>query len=263
MIRETAALPLNIFVLVILLLAGSSSNAQRKSDLINQIDSLQSQVRGLQKSLSETQAREKASLARAASYETQVTELKEANATLLQNLGNFADVSNKNSASLNQALASLNSRELQLKGIVETMSRNDSIIINLLSDAKGTLGADARLKVAAGSLVISAGLTELFGSDTGTGLTEEGKAWLGRVANLLKTHPDFGIGLDGLSMTGDIDLATAQATSVMNSLRNDYDISEIRMQARGRDGNFSEGVDILLHPDYRKFYQYVKDELKN
>jgi hypothetical protein len=240
-----------------------SASAQRKSDLIIQIDSLQSQVRSLQTSLSESQAREKASSTKAASYEKQVTELKEANNTLLQNLGNFADVSNKNSAALNQALASLNAREQQLKGIVEIMSGNDSTIIALLSDAKGTLGENTRLKVAAGSLVISGGLTELFGSDTGTELTEEGKAWLGRVANLLKAYPDFGVGVDGLSMTGDLNIAALQATSVMNVLRTDFAIPETRMYSRGRDGNFSEGVDILLHPDYPGFYQYVKNELKN
>ncbi len=183
----------------LMLFVGISATAQRKSELIEQIDALQAEVRSLQTSLSEVQAKEKASQAKAASYEQQVTELKEANNTLLQNLGNFADVSNKNSAALNQALASLNSREQQLKGIVEIMSGNDSTIISLLSDAKGTLGENTRLKVAAGSLVISGGLTELFGSDTGTELTEEGKAWLERVANLLKAYPDFGIGVDGLS----------------------------------------------------------------
>lgn len=262
MIKPTRPIA-RFWLAVLVLFACASTNAQRKSDLLIQIDSLQAQVRSLQTSLSESQAREKASLTKADSYEKQVTELKEANNTLLQNLGNFADVSNKNSAALNQALASLNAREQQLKGIVEVMSGNDSTIIALLSDAKGTLGENTRLKVAAGSLVISGGLTELFGSDTGTELTEEGKAWLGRVANLLNAYPDFGIGVDGLSMTGDLNTAALQATSVMNALRTDFAISETRMHARGRDGNFSEGVDILLHPDYPGFYQYVKNELKN
>lgn len=239
------------------------ASGQRKSDLIVQIDSLQSQVRALQTSLSESQAREKASAAKASSYEVQVNELKEANATLLQNLGNFADVSNKNSEALNQALASLNAREQELKGIVEIMSSNDSTIIALLSNAKGTLGESTGLKVAAGSLVISGGLTELFGSDTGTTLTEGGKAWLERVSALIKAYPNFGITVEGLSMTGDINLAATQATTVMNALQADYGIEDTRMRATGRDGNFSEGVDILLHPEYRKFYAHVKNQLKN
>lgn len=236
---------------------------QRKSELLAQIDSLQSEIRALKTDVSEAQAREKASLAKAESYESQVTELKEANATLLKNLGSFADVSNKKSDALNQALVSLNSREEQVKGIVETLGSNDSTIIALLNDAKRTLGENARLKVAAGSLVISEGLTELFGSDTGTEITEEGKTSLGRIAALIGEHQGLAVTVDGLSMTGDMTLAARQATEVMNVLQSEFSVPESRMSVRARDGNFSEGVDILLHPDYRKFYMMVKEDLKN
>ncbi|MEJ2584484.1 MAG: hypothetical protein P8Z38_05390 [Robiginitalea sp.] len=236
---------------------------QRKSELLDRIDSLQTVIRQLQTDVSEAQAREKASLAKAESYEVQVTELKNANATLLKNLGSFADVSNKKSDALTNALASLNAKEQQLKAIVETLGSNDSTIIVLLNDAKRTLGENARLKVAAGSLVISGGLTELFGSDTGQEVTEEGKTKLERIAALIAAHPDLSVTVDGLSMTGDMTLAARQAVAVMNVLQSDFSVPESRMRARARDGNFSEGVDILLHPDYRKFYSLVKEELKN
>jgi len=236
---------------------------QRKSELLAQIDSLQREVRQLKTDVSEAQAKEKASLAKAESYEVQVTELKDANATLLKNLGSFADVSNKKSDALTQALSSLNAKEQQLKGMVETLASNDSTIIVLLNDAKRTLGENARLKVAAGSLVISEGLTGLFGSDTGTELTAEGKASLERIAALIAAHPGLAVTVDGLSMTGDMTLAARQATEVMNVLQSDFSVPESRMQARARDGNFSEGGDILLHPDYRKFYSLVKEDLKN
>ena len=250
-------------VLFLLLVLPQGIYGQRKSDLLDRIDSLQTEIRQLQTSLSETQAREKASLAKAESYELQVTELKDANATLLKNLGSFADVSNKKSDALTQALASLNAKEQQLSGIVASLGSNDSTIIALLSDAKRTLGESARMKVAAGSLVISGGLTELMGSDTGMEVTEEGKAMLGRVAALINAYPDLAVTVDGLTMTGDMVLAARQATEVMNVLHSEFSVSESRMKARARDGNFSEGVDILLHPDYRKFYSFVKEEVKN
>ena len=250
-------------VLFLLLVLPQGIYGQRKSDLLDRIDSLQTEIRQLQTSLSEAQAREKASLAKAESYELQVTELKDANATLLKNLGSFADVSNKKSDALTQALASLNAKEQQLSGIVASLGSNDSTIIALLSDAKRTLGESARMKVAAGSLVISGGLTELMGSDTGMEVTEEGKAMLGRVAALINAYPDLAVTVDGLTMTGDMVLAARQATEVMNVLHSEFSVPESRMKARARDGNFSEGVDILLHPDYRKFYSFVKEEVKN
>lgn len=250
-------------MLLLMLVLPQGLFGQRKSELLDRIDSLQAEIRQLQTTVSEAQAREKASLAKAESYEVQVVELKDANATLLKNLGSFADVSNKKSDALNQALASLNAKEQQLKEIVETIGSNDSTIIALLSDAKRTLGENARLKVAAGSLIISGGLTELMGSDTGTEVTEEGKKMLERVAALINAYPDLAVTLDGLSMTGDMVLAARQATGVMNVLQSEFSVPESRMQARARDGNFSEGVDIMLHPNYRKFYSMVKEEVKN
>ncbi len=252
------------FVLLCGLQLGSTEAfGQRKSELFARIDSLEAQIRSLRKEVAEAQARDKASQAEAASYQAQVVELKEANATLLKNLGSFADVSNKKSDALTKALASLTAREQQLKGIVEQIGSNDSTLIALLSDAKSTLGAEARLKAAAGSLVISNGLTELFGSDTGTEITEGGKAMLERVAELIKAYPDLAVSVDGLTMTVDFGLAARQATSVMQVLQSEFSVPESRMHARSRDGNFSEGVDILLSPDYRGFYRYVKEELKN
>lgn len=245
------------------LLVAGSVMGQRRSELQAQIDTLQSEMMQVRRELAESQAREKASLARADSYEKQVGELKEANATLLENLGSFAEVSNKNTSALNQALGSLQNKEQELRAMTETISRNDSSIIALLSDAKATLGPDAKLKVSGGGLVISGTLEQVFGSDTGTEITEEAGPWLQGISELLKTHPNLDITVEGLSMIGDLALAARQGVSVMNALRDDYGIRPGRLSARGRDGNFSEGVDILIHPGYRDFYMQVKSQTKN
>lgn len=252
-----------LLLLVTLLLVAGSALGQRRSELQAQIDTLQSELMQTRRELAESQASEKASLARADSYEKQVGELKEANATLLKNLGNFAEVSNKNTSALNQALGSLQNKEQELRAMTETISRNDSSIIALLSDAKATLGPDAKLKVSGGGLVISGSLEQVFGSDTGTDITEEAGPWLQGISELLKAHPHLAVTAEGLSMVGDLALAARQGVAVMNALRDTYGIPAGRLSARGRDGNFSEGVDILIHPDYRNFYQQVKSQTKN
>ena len=239
-----------------------SAMAQRKSDLLMTIDSLEARILQAESDLSEARGREKASLAKAESYEAQVLELKDANATLLENLSNFAEVSNTNNASLTKALAALEAREAELKGIVERYSRNDSVIIALLSDAKRTLGPDAKLSVAGGSLVISGSLTDLFGSDTEVEVQEGVQTWLSGIAGLAQAYPELSLTVEGLSMTGELSTASRQATSVMNILRESHGIDPARMSARGKDGNFSEGVNILLHPNYRSFYASIKSEMK-
>ncbi|WP_143542355.1 hypothetical protein [Robiginitalea sediminis] len=244
------------------LLFSTGLHGQRRSDLLAEIDTLNARIRDLEEAVNQAQRRESASKAEAASYEVQVRELKDANNTLLKNLNSFAQVSNKNNESLNQALASLEAREAELRGIMETLGRNDSTIIALLTDAKKTLGPDAQLKAAGGSLVISGTLDQLFGGDTNTELTEGAAGWLAGIATLVKAHPQLGVTVEGLSMTGDIALAARQGTAVMNALRDNHGIAASRMSARGRDGNFSEGVDVMLHPDYRAFYRDVKAEIK-
>ncbi len=252
----------NVLALVLTLGLTSVMVGQRRSELQTQIDTLKARLSKTESQLAQAQKQEKASKAMAESYEVQVNELKDANATLLQNLGNFAEVSNKNTSALNQALASLSAREGELKSIVETLSRNDSLIIALLTDAKQTLGPEARLKVSGGSLVISGSLDDLFGSDTGTSLAPGAATWVEGVGNLMRAHPSMGVSVEGLSMVGNLSLAAQQATAVMNALRGQPGLENAAMSALGRDGNFSEGVDVVLHPDYKAFYQAVKGQMK-
>ncbi len=263
MIKKLLNYSLRLSLLVLVFGQAAPALGQKRSELLAEIDTLRARLSKTENELAQAQKQQKASQTMAESYEVQVNDLKDANATLLKNLGSFAEVSNKNTSALNQALASLANREGELKKIVETLSRNDSIIIALLTDAKQTLGPDARLKVASGSLVISGSLDELFGSDTGTTLSTGSAPWISGIAKLIQAHPSLGTTVEGLSMTGDLSLAAQQATAVMNALRGQPGLENTTLSARGRDGNFSEGVDILLHPDYRGFYQAVKSEMKH
>lgn len=257
--------PVSVFLLLFLLigpLGTESAVAQRKSELLKTIDSLESRALRAESALSEAQRKEKASTAKAEEYEAQVTELKDANATLLANLGNFAQVSNKSTASLTKALSALEERENQLKGIIESLNRNDSLVFTLVSDAKQTLGPDTKISVSGGGMVISRSLTDFFGSDTGTTVQGGMQSWLEGVAGLAQKYPEMQLTVEGLSMTGEFDIAANQATSVMNMLSGSFGLDPSRISARGRDGNFSEGIDIFFHPNFRSLYVQVKSEFK-
>ncbi|MFM1878996.1 MAG: hypothetical protein RLZZ241_1862 [Bacteroidota bacterium] len=237
-------------------------HGQRRSDLMAEIDSLLIRLSTTEDSLNQSIKQQKASKTMADAYAAQVTELKDANATLLRNLGNFAEVSNKNTAALNQALSSLASKEDELRKIISELTRHDSLIIALLSDAKQTLGPDARVKVAGGSVVISQSLEVLFGKDTGSSVVSASENWITAVTGLLNNHPEMQVTVEGLSMIGDLSLAAVQATAVLNSLKKNEALKNRSILVTGRDGNFSEGIDIVLHPDYRKFYYTVKGEMQ-
>ena len=253
----------SLWVFIVVLTVSSGLNAQKKRELIASIDSLKLVVRELQTDLSRAEQREKASQAQAELYEKQASDLKSANATLLKNLNNFAEVSSKNTSALSQTLSSLEAKEGQLRTIVETFSRNDSVIIALLSQAKQTLGATAKLKISSGGLLISGGLNEVFTEEEGLAISDSGSKWLEGIAKLAGMYPELNLTVEGLSMTGEISLAARQAAAVMNTLRDSLKIGESRLSSRGRDGNFSEGIDVIMHPNYRRFYLETRKEIQN
>ncbi len=237
--------------------------AQKKSDLQAEIQSLRYRLDSIQRLVSDAKNKEKMSLAKAESLEGQVVELQDANATLLKNLNSFAQVSTTNSDNINRTLASLEDKERQLKAINDAIARNDSTTIVVLTNAKQSLGEAANVAVSNGALVISEKLETLFGTETNTSVVESAQSWLAKVAAILNANPMMAVTVEGLSMTGELDLAARQAAAVAKVLQNNYAIEPNRIVALGKDGNFKEGINFKIHPKYDDFYLMVRANMKN
>ena len=245
------------------LLSISALKAQKKSELLAQIDDLQTKLDSTEALVTEARKNEKISVAKATSFEDQVRDLQEANATLLKNLNSFAEVSNKNSSAINQALANLEEKENQLKFINDAIARNDSTAIVVLTNAKQTLGENARVAVANGAVIISESLDRLFGGSSSTDVTSDAETWLGQVAQVLKANPEIMLTIEGLTMTGEMDMAATHASTIALVLQKSFAIDPSRISTLGKDGNFKEGIQLKLHPNYNQFYNGLKAHIKN
>jgi len=252
-----------ILTLSILLVSSSFLFAQRKSDLIAQIDVLKTELDSTKAVVSEAKKNERIGLARAESFESQVKELQDANATLLKNLNSFAQVSNKNSENINKVMAKLEEKENQLKAINNTIASNDSTAIVVLTNAKQTLGENAKIGVSNGSVIIASKLEFLFGTAAGIEVTAEGIAWLEKIAGILNANPKVSITIAGLSMTGELDAAANKASAIGAVLQHQFSIDPDRIDSLGKDGNFKEGINLNLHPNYNQFYDMVKENMKS
>ena len=252
-----------ILTLCILCISSSFLYAQKKSELIAEIAVLKTELAATKAEVNEAKKNEKIGLARADSFESQVKELQDANATLLKNLNSFAEVSNKNSENINKVMAKLEQKENQLKTINNTITSNDSTAVVVLTNAKQTLGENARIGISNGSVIIGSQLESLLDSTNPFMVTPEGTAWLGKIANILKANPDISLTIEGLSMTGEFDLAANQATAIGAVLQKEFSINPNRIQTLGKDGNFKEGVNFKLHPNYNQFYEMVKEKMKS
>ncbi len=250
-------LPLLLCILMMTL-----GHAQKKSELFAQIDNLEIQISEVKQQLAEAKREISSSTAKADALETENVGLRDANATLLKNLGSFSELSKKNSENVNRTLAALDRKEKQLSGITDMIASSDSTAIVLLSRVKQTLGENTSATVSEGAVVLSNSLNKLFGSDTGTELTEEGKIWLAQVAKVILASPNLKTQVEGLNITGEFTITYSQATAVTQELVGTLAIPIEKIGISVKDGNFREGIALSLQPDYKGFYDKAKADLK-
>jgi len=250
------------FLPLFFLLVLSSVYAQKRSELQAQIQSLRIQLDSVQGLVSNAQRDERLSISKADALQTQVTELQDANTTLLKNLNSFATVSSKNSENINIAMESLQAKESQLRIVNEAIARNDSTALVVLTNAKQTLGENAKIGVSSGVVVISSDLASLFGGDEATEISTEAEDWIQKIGQVLKVNSTMAVTIEGLSMTGNLDLPAQQAVAVSSALQQ-LEIDPKRITTLGKDGNLKEGIVIKIHPDYQDFYQMMKEQIKN
>lgn len=248
--------------IILLLVLSTGVFAQKKSELIAEIDNLKSKISEVEQELAKAKREISSSNAKAETLETENIGLRDANATLLGNLSNFSELSKQNSENVNRAMAALARKERQLSGINDMISANDSTAIVSLTRIKQTLGENANVNVAEGGIVISNKLDVLFGSDTSTKLTEAGKAWLVNVAKVIRSNPSFRTQVEGLNITGEFGPTFDQAAAVAKELVGVLQIPSDQINIVVKDGNFKEGINIRLQPDYKGFYAKAKESAK-
>ncbi|GMN08990.1 hypothetical protein MTsPCn9_05540 [Croceitalea sp. MTPC9] len=248
--------------LILFLITSVVIQAQKKSELITKVAELEKTILALNDSVSVAKRQINASDSKAELFEKENTELRNANATLLQNLTSFSKISKQNTETVNNALTSLNQKEQELNLIRDTFLKNDSITIQLLTQTKQTMGAGAKVGITDGELLISNSLDSLFGSDTAIKLTEGGLAWAKKVGELIKANPDRSVIVEGLNITGEFEQSYNQATAVANGILKTEGIEPNKIKVLVKDGNFKEGVSVRIGPNHKAFYTMLKTEFK-
>lgn len=253
---------IKLLAIVLILCGIANLQAQKKSELLVEIATLKMQLDSVSDDVAKAQRNEKASLVKAESFEAQALELRDANKTLMKNLNSFSQLSSQNSSNMNKAMESLNVKEQQLKAINDAIASNDSTALVILTNTKQTLGENANIGVSNGMVIISSSLTSLFGSDTESTIATEAEPWVQKIGQILAANPNTAVTIEGLSMTGNLDLSAQQASAISSALQR-LEIASERITALGKDGNLKEGVVIKIHPKFDEFYSMVKANMKN
>ncbi|MEC3964569.1 hypothetical protein [Flagellimonas halotolerans] len=248
--------------LILFLVIASSAFSQRKSELFAEIDTLKTRISEVEQELAKARREISSANAEAETLKAENITLRDANATLLSNMSNFSELSKQNSDNVDRAMEALARKERQLSGINDMISANDSTAIVSLTRIKQTLGENAKVGVEGGIVVISNSITALFDSDTSSELTEEGKTWLAGVASVIKTNPNFKAEVEGLNITGEYGPTYNQVAAVASALVTTLEVPAESINVTAKDGNFKEGINIKLQPDYKGFYAKAKESTK-
>ncbi|WP_299261539.1 OmpA family protein [uncultured Aquimarina sp.] len=260
----------------VLLLTNTFVHAQKKKDLLAEIDKLRQEIKTTEGELTEARKNERVSQSKVKTMETQVADLKETNATLLTNMSSFTELSNKKATNLQTSQEIIKVKDQQLNAINDAITANDSINLAVFSKFKNAIGGD-NIKISNSTIHIVLPNTTLFGEDDKNYIVDEkAKPTLEKIAATLNANPNLNVlvegnsnalKLDGKKLIDNWDLSSRQAASIVRVLQSDYKVDAKRLEAIGKSEFSTEGIEtvtrIIIDPKFDKFYNLVKDNMKN
>lgn len=262
-------------ITALILFCVSIGQAQNKKELIAQVDNLQSELATTKNELAETRKNEAMSSARVAAIETQLTELRETNTNLLNNLNKITEESSKKTASISESLTNIQRTERQLRMISDGLTKIDSTTLLIVTDLKQTMGEDAKIGISNNVVTVAVENSILFGEDNSYTVDAGSMASLEKIADLVKKYPNTKLGIDSyanavnFTKTAPVDnleLSALRAVALSRLMKENYGVVEQRIIATGKG---IEGMSVetstrfQIRPDYETFYRGIKESIKN
>jgi len=217
----------------------------------------------------------------------QVSNLKNQNSALLNNVGNLATLSTKEAENLEKSLESIKEKDMQIKTMQDALTKKDSVTLALVTSLKGALGnladEDIEINVEKGVVYVSISDKLLFKSGSYS-VSARAREVLGKVAKVVNDKPDIEFLVEGHTdnvpiknkvLVDNWDLSVKRATSVVRVLQKDFKVDPKRMTAAGRsyyvpvannDTSANKAKNrrtrIVVLPKLDQFYNMIEDGMK-
>ncbi len=252
--------------------------------------SLDSTYKSLQGSLKNCEdekadaARKKAlSDAEIESLNKQLAFLKENNTQALKQLQDMSVISSTQAESIKKSMENIGAKDSYIQDLQTSLARKDSLNMALVMNLKGAVGnlddKDINIKVDKGVVYIDISDKLLFKSGS-YDITDNAKAVLGKVAQVLKAQPDIEFMVEGHTdnvafskgiLMDNWDLSVKRATSVVRILQKQYGLDPAHIAASGRaeykpvaDNSTPEGkaanrrTRIVILPQLDQFFKLLE-----
>ncbi|MGJ8684855.1 MAG: OmpA family protein [Nonlabens sp.] len=236
-------------IILIMLCAGTLFSCASKKDLEAALAKQQSTQELLDTAtvkLNACLSDEKAAQAKLSALMSEIQNLRENNASLLNNVGDLATLSKKDAEILETSLERIREKDLQIRSLNDALTKKDSVTIALVTSIKSSLGnvndEDINVNVEKGVVFISISDKLLFASGSEQ-INSSAFPILGKVGTILKDKANMEVMIEGHTDSQPIasgkfkdnwDLSTARAASITRYLQENQNINPARMTAAGR-----------------------------
>ncbi|WP_025743354.1 OmpA family protein [Aquimarina pacifica] len=260
-----------------LLICSLSLNAQKKKDLLDEIETLRTELKNTKSELSDARKTSKAKQGQIEGMEAQMNDLKETNTSLLTQMSSFTELSNKKAKNLETSLKNLQEKDKQLKVINDALTKSDSTKLATLTVFKNALGDSGSIGVKNGMVLITIPNTKLFGdNDKSIVIDEKGKGILSKIATALNGKSNLKLIVEGNSNALNLKdktikdnwaLSSLQAAAIVSALQKDYKVNPKRLEVLAKSEYGTEGIEtvtrLIIDPEFDQFYSLVKENMKN
>src|SRR5690606_11735167 len=134
------------------------------------------------------------------SLQSHIASLESTNQGLIKTIGDFTELSKKGAENLEKSLESLKEKDLTIRKLQDAITRRDSVNLALVQSLKGAVGdmddTDIEISVEKGVVFVNISDKLLFASGS-YNITARAKEVLGKVAQVVKSKPDFEFLVEG------------------------------------------------------------------
>jgi len=216
---------------------------------------------------------------------SQIAFLKQNNTQALKQLESMSVISSQQAESIRKSMENIGAKDAYIQTLQQQMAHKDSLNMALVMNLKGAIGnlndGDINIKVDKGVVYIDISDKLLFKSGS-FDVTENAKAVLGKVAQVLKNQPDIEFMVEGhtdsipyvgknIGLIDNWDLSVKRATSVVRILQKQHGLDPTKIAAAGRgeykpieDNSTKNGraanrrTRIVILPQLDQFFQLLE-----
>jgi len=266
-----------VLSLLLLLFGTIAMQAQKKKDLLGQIEKLRNQIKNTEQQLTESKQQVRLTAEKLELSQTQTAEAQKGNQELLQTINSFASVSKQKANNLTTSLETIKQKDTQLKVVNDALAAAENEKLRRLTIFRDGLGTIGKIGYQNNILVIAIPNISLYGEDdTAIILTEAGKKNILKIGELLTKYPEYAIIIEGNSnalefkekelLKDNWDLSALQATAIAKTLQVDSKIDPKRMETSAKSEYNTTGVEtvtrILIKPTFDAFFNVIKEGMK-